>query len=490
MTHDPPHPLALDDPWALRPAPSPGAAQEELLFAPCGPASLQEAIDLPGRSLAIEYKSWRNLRNPEDQAELAADIAALANLGGGAIIFGFNEETLAPADLHPIRTAPDRAALDSILRVFLDPPPVCEILSLRAAQGEDCTVIRVGAHGATPVFIRAHGLPPAALAAIRPGAVYVRRHAPPRRGQLMPRVESAPVSSPAEFLPLIRRCVRADREALLGAIEAAVEGRREAPDEAARLAAFHDAARARFLSQAARLAAGRRFAERHHAFSYALELGRAELLEPAQMPELLSRTALTVGQSFRAGARMFDPPYLRTARPRFVTDPALGEDEPDFLEASWMREPSRTERAELWRVSARGAASIVRPFWEDEQDAANGPWLSPNRLARDLAELALHARTLARPFGSVRAVLFRCEWIGLAGRRLDDPWTRWAQSESAIADRRTVALRVPVASLAREWPETVAQLMAPVVRLIEPDLVLGPDWVRAEAASWTEPLPI
>lgn len=487
MTHDPPlRLLQPDDPWATRPGPAP-AGTEEQIFWPSGPLSLQDVVEAPARALAVEYKSWRNLRHPEDQAELARDIAALANHGGGAIAFGFDEESLAPADIDPFRTACDEAALEQVLRTFLDPAPRCELRALPGPAGFPFPVIRVFPHGAAPVFVRAHGLPPAGLRVIQPGAVYIRRHAPPRAGQIAPRVESAPVSAPADWLPIVRRCVRADRENLLALIEAAVEGRRDAPSEAERLRVFHDAARAAFLALAARAPDAERLVHRHHAFSYALDLARPEQLEPAQMPELLSRAANEVQQHIRIGARIFDPPYRRAVRPRFITDPALGDDEAEILETAWLRDSSQTERSELWRVSTRGVASVVRPYSEDEfppEAAFGGPWLSPTLLARELSELVLHARAVARLFGSARGVVFRCEWAGLAGRRLHDPSVRWVHNEKALANARTVSLYTPAASLAHAWPEIAARLMAPVLRLIEPELSFGCDWFRSQAQGW------
>jgi hypothetical protein len=92
---------------------------------------------------------------------------------------------------------------------------------------------------------------------------------------------------------------------------------------------------------------------------------------------------------------------------------------------------------------------------------------------------------MGRLFGSARAVVFRCEWRGLAGRRLYDPSVRWVQAETALADHRVVLLQVPLARLSQSWPETAARLMAPVLRMIEPDLALDADWVSEQAAHWT-----
>ena len=44
-----------------------------------------------------------------------------------------------------------------------------------------------------------------------------------------------------------------------------------------------------------------------------------------------------------------------------------------------------------------------------------------------------------------------------------------------------------VGRLANAWPEVVAQLIAPVVRAVEPDVALDGDWVRRQAPGWATP---
>ena len=137
-------------------------------------------------------------------------------------------------------------------------------------------------------------------------------------------------------------------------------------------------------------------------------------------------------------------------------------------------------------MSPRGFATIVRGYAEDMTQSAPlppirpGTCLSPTTLTQEVAELVCHARAFARLFGGVRRVAFRCEWWGLAGRELFDPDARWAHRGPAQDDRRVAALLVPVAMLAQAWPEVVAQLIAPVLRAFEPDLVLDADWVRTK----------
>ncbi|HET8997832.1 MAG TPA: hypothetical protein VFN42_14280, partial [Acetobacteraceae bacterium] len=77
---------------------------ESDLFVTAGSGDLQDLIEDPCRSLEVEYKGWRNLNHAEDRAELARDIAALANHGGGYVVFGFCRETLVAEDTHPFWT--------------------------------------------------------------------------------------------------------------------------------------------------------------------------------------------------------------------------------------------------------------------------------------------------------------------------------------------------------------------------------------------------
>src|SRR5581483_4478978 len=77
---------------------------EDAVFAAATPCDLQALVEAPCRALEVEYKSWRNLDHAEDRAELARDIAALANHGGGFVVFGFQEHGLTPDDTDPFRT--------------------------------------------------------------------------------------------------------------------------------------------------------------------------------------------------------------------------------------------------------------------------------------------------------------------------------------------------------------------------------------------------
>jgi hypothetical protein len=471
------------------------ASPEDMTFAPAAPCDIHDLIDSPCRALEVEYKSWRNLDNAEDRAELARDLAALANHGGGFVVFGFQERTLAPDDADPFRTNCTTERVTAIVQTYLDPPVICEVVTGMSAAGVQHPVIRVGGHGATPVCIRQDGPTVNGDKLIERGAIYVRTHGQIASGRSIgvPCPQSSKIEISQDWAPLIRRCVRRDRESLLGMLEAAIEGRTAAPDPAQRLRTWHRAARSAFMTLVPRSPVAESLARRHYVLSYGFELMRPEMLEHAQLPERLRRAVFDVQTQFRSGWNMFDPPYRRGVQARFMTDSASGDDETDFLEAAWLRARTPSETADFWRVSPRGLATVIRSYAEDQpQPAAGSPIhpgtnLSPGALTQEVAELVCHARAFARLFGGVQRVWFRCEWWGLAGRALFDPDERWVHRGPALSDHSVATMQVPLARLAQAWPEVVAQLIAPPLRAVEPDLALDAAWVRGQAPRWAVP---
>lgn len=481
--------LPANDEYASAPIPL-----ESAVFAAAAPSDVQALIDTPCRSLDVEYKSWRNLNHNEDRAELARDIAALANHGGGHVIFGFDQDSLIPEDTHPFQTNCTPEQVRAIVRAFLDPPVACEVATLRSALGNLHPTIRVAGHATVPICIRQDGPLVGSARLVERGEYYIRKHEACARAPYIgvSRPQSCRIDAPQDWLPLIRRCVRQDREALLAMIDASIEGRRQVPSLTDRLARWHDAAHAAFLRLVPLSPVAEQLRRAHYALSYCVELVGDEMLDHAQLPELLRRAVFELQTMFRGTLIMFDPPYRRAVRPRFAVDEASGDGETDFLEVAWLRDRPATETADFWRLSPRGFATIVRDYAEDgtqgnqQLGVQPGSWFSPNVLAQEIAELVCHARAMARFFGAVRRVHFRCEWRGLAGRELFDPQVSWVHRGSASDDNRIVTFQMPAASLAQEWPDAVARIMAPVLRAFEPDLALDAEWVRAEMPRWVQ----
>jgi hypothetical protein len=484
-------PLPANDAYRLESAVS---GPEDSVFEAAAPNDIQDLVDAPCRALEIQYKSWRNLDHAEDRAELARDLCALANHGGGFIVFGFNEHTLAPDDTDPFRTNCTIERVRTIVQTYLDPPIRCEVVTTMSAAGTVHSVIRVGGHGTTPVCIREDGPAVGHEKLVERGAYYVRKHGPLGSGKWLgvPLPHSCKIELSQDWAPLIRRCVRRDREALLSMLDASIDGRSPPPDTAQRVQTWHRAARAAFQTVVPRSPVADRLARCHYILSYGFEMVRPEMLEHAQLPERLRRTVFDVQTQFRSGWNMFDPPYRRGVQARFVLDPASGDDEVDFLEAAWLRARNPDDKADFWRVSPHGYATVIRPYPEDQGQLAGTPvspetYLSPFAVAQEVGELVCHARAFARLFAAVRRVAFRCEWWGLTGRELFDPDGHWPHRGPALSDRCVATSQVSIARLGHAWPEVVAQLIAPVVRAVEPDVALDGDWVRRQAPGWSTP---
>ncbi len=450
-------------------------------------------MDTPCRALDVDYKSWRNLSNTEDRAELARDIAALANHGGGHIVFGVDQDTLRPEDTDPFMTRCSSEQVGAIVRMYLDPPVACEVATLQSAGGSVHPVIRVAGHGSVPVCVRQDGPTIGKARLLERGSFYIRKHGMAAGAFIgIPRPRTDRIETPQDWAPLIRRCVRQDREALLAMIDAAVEGRTNVPDVVEHLATWHAAAHAAFLHLAPLSPVAGRLQRCHYMLSYAFELAGPEGLEHSQLSDILRRVVFELRPLFRDAAMLFDPPYRRSVQPRFVVDDATGDGATDFLEVAWLRERPPGETSDFWRVSPGGLASIVRDYAEDKAGGHEAPgmqsgtWFSPNVLAQEVAALVCHARSFARFFGVVRRVHFRCEWWGLAGRQLFDPHASWVQRGTASDDHRVVTTQMAASSLGQAWPEMVAQIIAPVLRAFEPDLALGGDWVRGQMERWAQ----
>lgn len=57
---------------------------------------IQELIEQPGESLAVELKTWINPDRPDGIAKIVKTTLALRNHGGGYMVIGLNDETLKP----------------------------------------------------------------------------------------------------------------------------------------------------------------------------------------------------------------------------------------------------------------------------------------------------------------------------------------------------------------------------------------------------------
>jgi integrase len=161
-------------------------------------------VETPG----VELKQWMDITDGVARANVARHLAALANYGGGRLIFGFRKDgTLDPN--HPGDLSPfNHDAIASIVDKFLTPPFHCEVLRVIPEGASDpCAVIGVPSHGPTPVCAKAGGPQDAKgrPQGITSGQYYTRVNGP----------KSEPIKTPEQWAPIIRRCVMNERKILL-----------------------------------------------------------------------------------------------------------------------------------------------------------------------------------------------------------------------------------------------------------------------------------
>lgn len=438
------------------------------------PDALQSLIDDPNETLGAEYKAQGNLDAPLGRAKFARHLAALANHGGGYVIIGFTD------DLKPQEPRPQLPSRDDIARVvkqYLEPVFQCDVRELVDAHGRTYAVIVVPPHGPTPVCCCADGPQDnGKVQGISRGVYYIRKPGP----------ESAPVLTPQEWTPLIRRCALAERSNLLGAIETALRGGDQTPALEAVLRQWDDAVAVAYSTGVEDYHPGLKAGTSHFRFSYAIETS-GDLPKMSELSGILRRVGLELDTQVHTGWGMFhvfDGPIA----PRSKTDARLDDGELEFLEMNLLETDSKVGMTDLWRASATGLASIQRGFIEDThwwQDIPAGQVFSPNQMAMNVAELVRHSALLSREFGVASQVHFRCEWRGLQNRQLHDFYHPWIfVGHPAADDVRKSRATATIGMLESAWQEVAAELAGPVARAFGIGHVVTPEWFLGQSAAW------
>lgn len=393
---------------------------------------LQDLVDAPRETLAAEYKDWLDLDDNIARANLARHLAALCNFGGGYVVFGFSDD-LVPTGRNPFPEASySRDSISSIVKRYLSPPFQCDVRVVRSAAGQSHVVVVVPPHGAVPVCAKAAG-PDAdgKPKGIRKGIHYIRKAGP----------ESAPVESPEDWTAIIRRCALHDRQSILAALGAALEGSTPKASLETELERWHDAARPRFELGAQTLDAHSLILGSNEHLSYPIEHPDSEGIPAAELRAAVREMNFEIRDRVNTGWSMFYPFSREPIAPFTNVDPAAGTGEQEFLEANLWEEGGRRNDAELWRISTDGRATLIRPISGDF--AMNplpgwtaGKMFSPHFLLQDLGEFVRHAQAHLERFPGASRVAFRCEFRGLGGRQIGHPGRDWREGRIARSDRR------------------------------------------------------
>ena len=429
---------------------------------------LNDLVDAPRERLDAEYKAWLDLADKAVQAKLAKHLCALANHGSGYVVFGIADD-MTSAGEPPDPAGPyDRDSLSGIVKRYLTPAFQVEVYEVKSARtGVTHPVVWVPSHKEVPVCSRRAGPHKGGKpVGIEQGTHYIREPGP----------ASVPATTPEHWRPIIRRCVRHDRRALLDGIEPLLRmPGRPVPQPGELLKRWHDAAHRKFLEIVGDDPGASLLRRANYQLSYRIGLASGEQLEMGGLVDELRKIGNDVRQFVNSGLPMFEIAYSGDFMPHSTFDPHFGEDE--FLESDPMSADGRHLMSwDFWRVSPGGMAMIVRAYQEDRFHAwsstvgsAPGTWFWLRWMAREIAEIIRHALAFAERFETPETLSIRAEWLGLRDRRLKDPEDPlvWMRSGIARDDRRVFAKTVPIAGLAEGWPALTAEMLSPVRRLFD-----------------------
>ena len=180
---------------------------------------LVDLIEAPNENEANEYKCWMDLSDKKVRRDLAKHIAAIANYGGGYLIFGFNDKDLSSDTNIPdnfCKTYTHDYINGAIVYEYLEPPVHCDVIPLDPPYSSNKHVlIRVPSHGATPVCVRKGGtsFDGSINSQVQQDTYYVRKPGP----------KSEPILTALEWKPIFQTCILHERDHLLNAIKILVD---------------------------------------------------------------------------------------------------------------------------------------------------------------------------------------------------------------------------------------------------------------------------
>lgn len=423
---------------------------------------LADLVENPRETLEIELKQWLDLDDHKARASVARHIAAISNHGGGYLIFGFEDDYSVDENRPTSFVNYNRDGISSIVRKYLSPSLHCDVETVAATNGDKFVVVRVPGHGPTPIT-SLRGGPSDAKGrpqGIRSNTVYIRSVGP----------SSEPITT-GDWSGLIRRCVMNDRNLLLRQLTQLFGP--QVPigiSTSKRLRDWANTVEQRFRSV---LEGTPEFVwpvplgENYYQLSYLISHGDEDKTI-AGLRDLLNEANNEVRDTVWTGWSMFYPFSPKEIAPSVFPEHEDGTGG-DLLETNLISldQDHSTTMPDFWRVSPDGRASLIRGFREDVRLNKEYSWVSPETIVRETAELVCHARAYASRFPLSTTVSFRCTWVGLEGRVIDDfdSSIHWRRGQVCKANTRTKEGEWSVVQLNTSWEEIVWELSAPILSL-------------------------
>jgi hypothetical protein len=409
----------------------------------------------PHETLDVELKDWIDIVGDNNhKATLAKALIALANHGGGFLIFGYTETP------HGVTVVPDRPGnlaaytpdtVNAVVVAYAEPFFHCDLNIVAGPDRLQYPIISVPGGHHVPIKAKRDG-PNGQI--VKQNTYYIRRPGP----------QSAGPQNGREWDALIRRCISNARDELVDQMRGILRGEtatEPSEDDFTIATRWLDESLARWEQVVANTPpeSSTRFPNGHFAVAYRL----AGNLNRLSMDELLD--ALRRGKVPHTGWPEFSVPTRDGIQPYIYN----GNIECWIARDGADRGPAHSD---FWRVSPDGKFFMIRGHQEDDPERGRVP-----KSAFDITlpswrvgEALLHAANMATELGDPDAqVTIIVEWTGLAGRGLTH-----LEGRRIIFDRHHTqqdnfrsSLSVQANQISDGLAESVGKLVVPLYELFD-----------------------
>lgn len=405
---------------------------------------LEALLVKPRERLGVEIKNWVDLSTSEHKAVLAQALLALVNFGGGYIVLGFKEKEgnwVADETRPPDLRLYSQDVVNGIATKYAEPSFHCDVYHVRHPELDSLFPVIVVPSGITvPVRAKCDGPD---RKHVKVDTYYYRGEGP----------QSRPISSGREWDELIRRCIRSQREELLGTIRGILYGstaEQETEDTGATLDQWVRDSQERW-----RVVSSQKFKDpntapyKHGAWQCAYRVSGN--FQPPNLRDLLSLLQKAEGRETGW------PPWV-------VLNPEDARPYP--WENTMECHVGELADADFWRASPQGFMFLVRRYAEDYKppEYTPGTVFDMSLPVWRTAECLLHAERFADAVAGPEAnIEFQMRWSGLTGRRLVDIRGGFLPGEYQCHQQAVqAAVSVPQSQIGNTLPEIVKQLTVPL----------------------------